>query len=142
MLRLFSAYAEVFPSHPPPFFLARAFLCLRRGVSFQTVPSWYKPDFSLPTQRCFQRFRKRLFKASLFSAYAEVFLNWSPCFAISPAFLCLRRGVSPGGRDAALKALFSLPTQRCFRSSFETSVRQPLFSAYAEVFPSPSRSAS
>ena len=32
---------------------------------------------------------------------------------------------------------FSLPTQRCFLISSHSAVATPLFSAYAEVFPSP-----
>ena len=52
-LRLFSAYAEVFPACPPSSKDRPAFLCLRRGVSRpgkQPEPSFV---FSLPTQRCF-----------------------------------------------------------------------------------------
>ena len=71
--------------------------------------------FSLPTQRCFPPRRMRLSMKALFSAYAEVFPVYVYIGADCVAFLCLRRGVSSGGRDAALKAL--------------------LFSAYAEVFP-------
>ena len=71
--------------------------------------------FSLPTQRCFQRWSIRTRGSQLFSAYAEVFPR------------------SADGEDEANH--FSLPTQRCFRLSRIISSLLLLFSAYAEVFP-------
>ena len=51
--RLFSAYAEVFPSLPPDALHDAAFLCLRRGVSGTVRLCRHSGHFSLPTQRCF-----------------------------------------------------------------------------------------
>ena len=73
-MRLFSAYAEVFPTLLTKVVTMIAFLCLRRGVSVVIVFRNYKKDFSLPTQRCFSGALKAFAEGSLFSAYAEVFL--------------------------------------------------------------------
>ena len=51
--RLFSAYAEVFPTHPIKTQGSAPFLCLRRGVSVPTALEIVVISFSLPTQRCF-----------------------------------------------------------------------------------------
>ena len=51
--RLFSAYAEVFPSTRRVWLGTRAFLCLRRGVSKASCGLDAQYCFSLPTQRCF-----------------------------------------------------------------------------------------
>ena len=93
-LRLFSAYAEVFPSLKPgvPFFMA--FLCLRRGVSTAGASSGPCALFSLPTQRCFPCASAWRSSGKLFSAYAEVFLQPHDEPEKRKAFLCLRRGVS------------------------------------------------
>ena len=94
LVKLFSAYAEVFPPifepNPPDL----AFLCLRRGVSTvnevvvlitflfsayaevfpQKSQEAVHPEyFSLPTQRCFRAERRVEAVQVLFSAYAEVF---------------------------------------------------------------------
>ena len=74
---------------------------------------------------------------SLFSAYAEVFLRNSFDIAYSVAFLCLRRGVSPSTAVGVALDGFSLPTQRCFYIEAVRPDLDPLFSAYAEVFPPP-----
>ena len=70
--------------------------------------------FSLPTQRCFWRCSRLLRRRSLFSAYAEVFLED-----------CGTKGFKP---------FFSLPTQRCFSLCLSYPTAHALFSAYAEVF--------
>ena len=75
----------------------------------------------------------------LFSAYAEVFLITSIPESSVPAFLCLRRGVSKLFDLDGLVTNFSLPTQRCFPIDLTQPVSGGLFSAYAEVFLSPSR---
>ena len=112
---LFSAYAEVFPSLDTELITRSTFLCLRRGVSKALHTAAPSADFSLPTQRCFQRVWLQVTEIFLFSAYAEVFPLAEQRVAVLLAFLCLRRGVStmdlPIGRYTAL------------------------FSAYAEVFP-------
>ena len=71
--RLFSAYAEVFPSHRPLSSSTRSFLCLRRGVSSRSHHSQLAMCFSLPTQRCFPVLAHFTGVKRLFSAYAEVF---------------------------------------------------------------------
>ena len=93
--KLFSAYAEVFPGLSTPFRGILPFLCLRRGVSHESLLF--------------------LFQYWLFSAYAEVFPTAAYQNGKARTFLCLRRGVSV--RQTAFHALgsFSLPTQRCFR---------------------------
>ena len=112
---LFSAYAEVFPDDYDHHLEGGAFLCLRRGVSEKEARLYRYRNFSLPTQRCFQRIGVEVRVICLFSAYAEVF----------PTHTDQRHA------DRS----FSLPTQRCFRH-FDSSVRPYLlFSAYAEVFP-------
>ena len=137
---LFSAYAEVFPTAIMASAATTAFLCLRRGVSIEIQSD------------------KKSFR--LFSAYAEVFPVVSDALAALAAFLCLRRGVSIPARpflvpgvtflclrrgvsllckvdDAMLD--FSLPTQRCFLERVLPILKEHLFSAYAEVFPSLAR---
>ena len=52
------------------------FLCLRRGVSQCMDKVKSHVDFSLPTQRCFFTVVQLIVVQSLFSAYAEVFLEW------------------------------------------------------------------
>ena len=74
--RLFSAYAEVFPSRRHGASSFRAFLCLRRGVSYSMQSCSLSLAFSLPTQRCFKVFGERP--------------------VADEPFLCLRRGVSIG----------------------------------------------
>ena len=94
-------------------------------------------SFSLPTQRCFlPLFRDRL-RPSLFSAYAEVFPAPAHRIRSRPSFLCLRRGVSHGLSKLSAIRFFSLPTQRCFYIEAVRPDLDPLFSAYAEVFPPP-----
>ena len=111
---LFSAYAEVFPDDYDHHLEGGAFLCLRRGVSEKEARLYRYRNFSLPTQRCFQRIGVEVRVICLFSAYAEVFPSSQPLSRFVSPFLCLRRGVSryPTGHDP--KAHFSLPTQRCF----------------------------
>ena len=92
--RLFSAYAEVFPSVPQRSGRDRSFLCLRRGVSRVQTDLWNLLYFSLPTQRCFCRRIQCRHCRGLFSAYAEVFPLWERCDLDTLSFLCLRRGVS------------------------------------------------
>ena len=111
---LFSAYAEVFPPARVPRSLTQPFLCLRRGVSFLSEKFGSYHDFSLPTQRCFQRLLRLPDPWRLFSAYAEVFLT----------------SRNPLSRWTH----FSLPTQRCFSLEISPPVLCRLFSAYAEVF--------
>ena len=93
------------------------FLCLRRGVSLSP-------------------YGKELWML-LFSAYAEVFLPRLHHRDQLHPFLCLRRGVSGLEIGAKVDIIFSLPTQRCFRSSPSSTTSGALFSAYAEVFLSP-----
>ena len=90
--------------------------------------------FSLPTQRCFHDTEPVLPEPKLFSAYAEVFPPQTLPLKPRTPFLCLRRGVSFARRLPLCRRLFSLPTQRCFRSENHLAVRWRLFSAYAEVF--------
>ena len=112
--RLFSAYAEVFPNPSGLFSQPHAFLCLRRGVSEKEARLYRYRNFSLPTQRCFQRIGVEVRVICLFSAYAEVF----------PTHTDQRHA------DRS----FSLPTQRCFSDSAASCFRRHLFSAYAVVF--------
>ena len=72
--------------------------------------------------------------ASLFSAYAEVFLTVGSAVISAGTFLCLRRGVSLSRAFLWLREFFSLPTQRCFPETLGGSSGKRLFSAYAEVF--------
>ena len=132
-----------------------AFLCLRRGVSGSPPALVRLADFSLPTQRCFRCGAQSSAKGLLFSAYAEVFLTGRSILSSKLSFLCLRRGVShPGVIQDAVQRLFSayaevfppitidqfeatnfsLPTQRCFRTTTTYKTNAFLFSAYAEVF--------
>ena len=111
---LFSAYAEVFLEDALPTSVSASFLCLRRGVSFLSEKFGSYHDFSLPTQRCFQRLLRLPDPWRLFSAYAEVFLT----------------SRNPLSRWTH----FSLPTQRCFSLEISPPVLCRLFSAYAEVF--------
>ena len=111
---LFSAYAEVFPKDQLVMAWVLAFLCLRRGVSTDSVST--------------------LAKWILFSAYAEVFLFSAAAVAVTSPFLCLRRGVSHAFSEKKSETIFSLPTQRCFYPAESPSVIAELFSAYAEVF--------
>ena len=133
-MRLFSAYAEVFPSVPQRSGRDRSFLCLRRGVSRVQTDLWNLLYFSLPTQRCFCRRIQCRHCRGLFSAYAEVFpVEHNLEVAVRP-FLCLRRGVSIDGYRVDYTIDFSLPTQRCFSSIVSAVDGTTLFSAYAEVF--------
>ena len=132
---LFSAYAEVFPRWLTLWGRLPAFLCLRRGVSLccWKLKGGYR--FSLPTQRCFHACPLLHPRWPLFSAYAEVFLEFSLIVLNRLPFLCLRRGVSSVDLRALGNATFSLPTQRCFYARRLYAVLSTLFSAYAEVFP-------
>ena len=112
--KLFSAYAEVFPTSHGWMTAKCPFLCLRRGVSFTGKILNSLNDFSLPTQRCF--------RARALSGLSR------------RAFLCLRRGVSADSSVSSSDGSFSLPTQRCFRHKRLWSCGRGLFSAYAEVF--------
>ena len=111
---LFSAYAEVFPDDYDHHLEGGAFLCLRRGVSEKEARLYRYRNFSLPTQRYFQRIGVEVRVICLFSAYAEVF----------PTHTDQRHA------DRS----FSLPTQRCFSDSAASCFRRHLFSAYAVVF--------
>ena len=133
---LFSAYAEVFPTLSTGFATPLTFLCLRRGVSRTGRSSCLNQCFSLPTQRCFLRYKTSGNPGSLFSAYAEVFPGTILVRVASAAFLCLRRGVSICQIERRKTGSFSLPTQRCFCFGPPCGNRGSLFSAYAEVFPS------
>ena len=115
---LFSAYAEVFPPARVPRSLTQPFLCLRRGVSFLSEKFGSYHDFSLPTQRCFQRLLRLPDPWRLFSAYAEVFPPPKSLGRSPRTFLCLRRGVSSPALYRVGDKHFSLPTQRCFSGHF------------------------
>ena len=132
---LFSAYAEVFPSGARQGQRLTPFLCLRRGVSVANPKNRIVDGFSLPTQRCFQRWRSMGYCCLLFSAYAEVFLVRAMSLKKLPTFLCLRRGVSVTAYGRQAEIIFSLPTQRCFSDAPRWNPVEVLFSAYAEVFP-------
>ena len=80
--------------------------------------------------------------ASLFSAYAEVFLSEGKQAIADLPFLCLRRGVSSPNPPIVFGRIFSLPTQRCFREVTQNLTVHELFSAYAEVFPRRKKGAS
>ena len=112
-----------------------AFLCLRRGVSRFLQLFLLSLAFSLPTQRCFCLRRGITRAATLFSAYAEVFLSCPLCKLLCTTFLCLRRGVSHRALAGICRQNFSLPTQRCFLGGQRPPRGDQLFSAYAEVFP-------
>ena len=71
-----------------------SFLCLRRGVSDFGPSGPRACTFSLPTQRCFYIEAVRPDLDPLFSAYAEVFLEFARFTPGNVTFLCLRRGVS------------------------------------------------
>ena len=131
---LFSAYAEVFLVKSLFVKFFASFLCLRRGVSHTKSFHLSLQTFSLPTQRCFRLSLVHKAHASLFSAYAEVFLDGVGVAAIKNSFLCLRRGVSLSDSATSYCRHFSLPTQRCFRHHFWLLGCSSLFSAYAEVF--------
>ena len=131
---LFSAYAEVFPEGQFVALIDFAFLCLRRGVSPCFSSPYQMLYFSLPTQRCFRYATRSLPFFHLFSAYAEVFLMRRKAQRLNGSFLCLRRGVSDTRERRGLHLIFSLPTQRCFHTSYSQPLHQFLFSAYAEVF--------
>ena len=79
-----------------------------------SIRVWHGDDFSLPTQRCFLRVQDERASESLFSAYAEVFLQSQMLAIEKEPFLCLRRGVSVIARGCEVSVGFSLPTQRCF----------------------------
>ena len=132
---LFSAYAEVFPKDQLVMAWVLAFLCLRRGVStdsVSTLAKWilfsadaevfpaitvgtaFSAAFSLPTQRCFEKQSILRYLQPLFSAYAEVFPLIRTPQSIRHTFLCLRRGVSACSVEYCVCFRFSLPTQRCF----------------------------
>ena len=113
-VRLFSAYAEVFPT-----------------TGEQLLPG---EGFSLPTQRCFLPCPLPGGGQALFSAYAEVFLRTFRITGLPDAFLCLRRGVSSMPALPRRSGSFSLPTQRCFSRCSSSRRAEKLFSAYAEVF--------
>ena len=124
----------------PPIVVGRshssAFLCLRRGVSPPGACISSVSLFSLPTQRCFEERSTKLFRSSLFSAYAEVFLDHEAEAREAYAFLCLRRGVSPSLRIHSRKP----GTFLCLRRGVSSIPKEVtgltlLFSAYAEVFP-------
>ena len=112
--KLFSAYAEVFPTGCVAYGINHTFLCLRRGVSWPGDGAKQKKVFSLPTQRCFQDTRGNPLRTFLFSAYAEVFPRRDSKIVLKVTFLCLRRGVSAIGGVVRPMVNFSLPTQRCF----------------------------
>ena len=137
-MELFSAYAEVFPIEFSWLTVIPAFLCLRRGVSIQASGGSSPDSFSLPTQRCFPGSLRDRHIGSLFSAYAEVFPDQMPRRRPRRPFLCLRRGVSVYLDSKKDVGGFSLPTQRCFYPHEARRNRTRLFSAYAEVFLSPS----
>ena len=132
---LFSAYAEVFLEKTYDESGDETFLCLRRGVSFARNAFRQFLPFSLPTQRCFQRWRSMGYCCLLFSAYAEVFLVRAMSLKKLPTFLCLRRGVSVTAYGRQAEIIFSLPTQRGFSDAPRWNPVEVLFSAYAEVFP-------
>ena len=131
---LFSAYAEVFPIQRSERSCSTTFLCLRRGVSADRAKESCRAPFSLPTQRCFRPSPPSVHSACLFSAYAEVFRPDLPQAPDPQAFLCLRRGVSHRRHRLCRFIAFSLPTQRCFLAGLVMSLKDMLFSAYAEVF--------
>ena len=146
LLRLFSAYAEVFLAPKRRAGKAKPFLCLRRGVSILSDEFVGSGCFSLPTQRCFCLCPCNGLRDMLFSAYAEVFRARTRSPMRSLSFLCLRRGVSDLAAVDKAICTFSLPTQRCFPDRVGCRSLRLLFSAYAEVFlpfpvsTSPSRS--
>ena len=135
VIRLFSAYAEVFPSTSRVRLKPASFLCLRRGVSDTSILQYGRTCFSLPTQRCFSVSPRVSVIDWLFSAYAEVFPPARVPRSLTQPFLCLRRGVSRLRSRLRFYAAFSLPTQRCFFCGLDCIPPGLLFSAYAEVFP-------
>ena len=134
VIRLFSAYAEVFPSTSRVRLKPASFLCLRRGVSDTSILQYGRTCFSLPTQRCFSVSPRVSVIDWLFSAYAEVFPPARVPRSLTQPFLCLRRGVSFLSEKFGAYHDFSLPTQRCFQRLLRLPDPWRLFSAYAEVF--------
>ena len=92
--RVFSAYAEVFPSSTERPVIVASFLRVRGGVSKSVGASTGA--------------------FSVFSAYAEVFLLFETSSSCFSGFLRVRGGVSVGGIDLDKYLKFSPRTRRCF----------------------------
>ena len=90
--------------------------------------------FSPHTRRCFYTHPARTNVDPVFSAYAEVFLDYGSRLKEILCFLRIRGGVSLSTFIMSFITVFSPHTRRCFRHSAVLTHEGVVFSAYAEVF--------
>ena len=136
-LKVFSAYAEVFPKmtgYPMP---RGSFLRVRGGVSAWDVSAATRTRFSPRTRRCFSIFRTFKHSRKVFSAYAEVFPHSTARAFMPNCFLRVRGGVSIFEQSLYQFFEFSPRTRRCFFGEETARSHYHVFSAYAEVFRAP-----
>ena len=137
MLVLFSAYAEVFPSSPSSVSGRKTLLRIRGGISIaEKITEWINGS-SPHTRRYFQPWVVYRTNGKLFSAYAEVFPCARKGACPSKTLLRIRGGISNLHCSSLLEISSSPHTRRYFQVLRVLHGHLRLFSAYAEVFPSP-----
>ena len=134
---LFSAHAEVFPSPVksarPKFTLLRA----RGGISYQEQGGEFSPVSSPRTRRYFRGTPRHRPRYYLFSAHAEVFPHCLWLGSAKTALLRARGGISSKPPHKHPPCPSSPRTRRYFEGCEGLGALVELFSAHAEVFPSP-----
>ena len=135
LITVFSACAEMFPFPARIVFFLIGLLCMRRDVSAGkwVLSSWMRS--SLHAQRCFQSTDADAKQKTVFSACAEMFLNYWKDFQLIQSLLCMRRDVSHVIYSKKRKTMSSLHAQRCFLTSIIYHGVDIVFSACAEMFP-------
>ena len=134
VIRVFSAYAEVFLVKSVDVKLEPSFLRVRGGVSKSQFAYTNADGFSPRTRRCFRKSPSREDRGVVFSAYAEVFLLIITPKKTERSFLRVRGGVSFVRLSTFPRTKFSPRTRRCFLVKSLALSFAPVFSAYAEVF--------
>ena len=139
---LFSAHAEVFPSSAKKSSPSLSLLRTRGGISFCLAPLMSAVISSPHTRRYFRLTQLIAKKLQLFSAHAEVFPSYPAHRQEAAALLRTRGGISDVLAWLSNGEISSPHTRRYFPVRPAGRSVGSLFSAHAEVFPTPSSSTS
>ena len=133
LLPLFSAHAEVFPTHHAQHHEHHPLLRTRGGISCKRRLLRDGLRSSPHKRRHFPRITREKLTLRLFSAHAEVFPRWGFVLGVRFALLRTRGGISPSKAQTEAERASSPHTRRYFQPAPLQHDGRGLFSAHAEV---------
>ena len=135
MGRVFPAYAGVFPDSEPSDAEVRSLPRIRGGVSCLILTAYPTKPSSPHTRGCFHKRRGNQSEYHVFPAYAGVFPCRGRHAPPERGLPRIRGGVSCANVVSCIVRESSPHTRGCFCASTLESSAEPVFPAYAGVFP-------